>query len=396
MECARDGIRRSSKQSVRRARAAFTLVELLVVISIIGVLVAILLPALSRARESARDSTCKSNLRQFGVAMTAYAERKKTFCSGNFDWKRDGAVTEIGWVADLVNNGTVVGEMLCPTNKHKLSEAYFDLINLPLPITDSCGAQRLGGPAGQLPDGTPLLNPCREIATLNIAPGSARLPIVTERIFLKGYNTNYAASWFLCRGDIRTKPDGNLKDGAGCPSGLRERISTLGPLNMARFGLSAEASSIHVPLLGCASGANVDTAFLSVSIGPHGAGDRMAASMCGGPILRTTLAPPVFPAGTSYGGPGGWWAGWNNNTLQDYRAFGPVHGGGRSGSCNILFADGSVRPYLDENGDGYLNNGFDPALAPGLETGFEDKRIELAVESFYSKWSLQPNTRKDQ
>lgn len=53
----------------------FTLVELLTVIAIIGVLVALLLPAIQRARESARSTQCKSNLRQIGLAMTRYLDQ---------------------------------------------------------------------------------------------------------------------------------------------------------------------------------------------------------------------------------------------------------------------------------------------------------------------------------
>ncbi|HEX8463058.1 MAG TPA: prepilin-type N-terminal cleavage/methylation domain-containing protein [Abditibacterium sp.] len=51
------------------ARRAFTLVEMLVVLAIVGLLAAILLPVVSRARASARTSTCASNLRQIGQAL---------------------------------------------------------------------------------------------------------------------------------------------------------------------------------------------------------------------------------------------------------------------------------------------------------------------------------------
>jgi prepilin-type N-terminal cleavage/methylation domain-containing protein len=64
-------------------KAGFTLVELLVVITIIGVLAALLLPAVQAAREAARMSQCRNNLKQYGIAFHAYHAIHNAFPPGN-------------------------------------------------------------------------------------------------------------------------------------------------------------------------------------------------------------------------------------------------------------------------------------------------------------------------
>ena len=82
-----------------RSRAAFTLVELLVVMAIIGILIALLLPAVQAAREASRRSSCTNNLMQIGLAMHGYHDTLGSFPPGYIYVARD--VEEWGWAVFL-------------------------------------------------------------------------------------------------------------------------------------------------------------------------------------------------------------------------------------------------------------------------------------------------------
>ncbi len=90
--------------SARRMRRAFTLIELLVVIAIIAILAAILFPVFAQARESARMSSCLSNLKQVGLGVMMYVQDYDEKYPDTIAW---GRMWTGVWVADPTNPDTV-------------------------------------------------------------------------------------------------------------------------------------------------------------------------------------------------------------------------------------------------------------------------------------------------
>ncbi len=101
-------------------RHAFTLIELLVVIAIIAILVALLLPAVQQAREAARRSSCKNNLKQFGLAIHNYHDVHGVFPQATFGSVNDSCGGNCAW------RGFSVHAMILPFMEQSALYDQFD------------------------------------------------------------------------------------------------------------------------------------------------------------------------------------------------------------------------------------------------------------------------------
>ncbi len=391
-------------------KKGFTLIELLVVIAIIGILVALLLPAITRARESARNAACKNNLRQFGIGLQLFADKDPNgrFCTGQWDQNRDGCMDTYGWVADLVNiQAARPADMLCPSNPLRTTEKMNDFMGT-LTGKDGADADKLNaGICGTASKGWAGVGVGTAFA--GTASGSSdRAALAARALFDQGLNSNYVASWFLGRSAPR------LKLGAGneiftmttststaAAEGLKGHSTTIGPLTRRLLETSPVTSS-NLPLLADACAGDINEASIGIDIKYSGsdifgtalaktesrtfviAGQLSAESFSDGPAffngtnIDLISANPGVTLKSQYlcekagSCPPPTGAAGNNTYLQDYRDFFAVHGGGKNSSANILFADGSVKEFADLNNDKFLDPGFNiPAGLSGGDAAYQ-------------------------
>jgi prepilin-type N-terminal cleavage/methylation domain-containing protein len=184
-----------SKVSIRQR--AFTLIELLVVIAIIAVLIALLLPAVQQAREAARRTQCKNNLKQMGLAFHNYESTSNMFPPGLMavGTKTTGYPSEIG-EGQFINPANTAAASLHNWAEYLLP--YIDQGNLYTQI-DFSGPMGFGtatgGPmnVGSIP-GLPATNFQQPYAAINSAVISAFMCPSTPR---SSSNYNYVNDWWF-------------------------------------------------------------------------------------------------------------------------------------------------------------------------------------------------------
>jgi len=173
--------------SIRIARAfepppgsprGFTLVELLVVISIIGVLLALLLPAIQATRETARRTVCANNLRQIGIGMLAHHNAQQHFPVGLTDRVTAANPTgrQLAWSIFLLP----FIEERSAWQSFNLKLSYANAANLPsttqivptylCPSTARFGANRIGGLTGTQPSHEPIGSAAPTTAACSAGP----------------------------------------------------------------------------------------------------------------------------------------------------------------------------------------------------------------------------------
>jgi hypothetical protein len=266
----------------------------LVIVCVVLLLCPLLIKGIQQAREYSRLWQCQAHLRDFGVGLMKFSQQdpQTRYCTGAYDWAIDGCPDSVGWVADLVNSGYCrPGEMLCPANPihgiEKLMQLYLrnsgaDEDGYPrqdITETGICGAKpNVWGQA---------CTPERQIA-------------IEQHILDLGYNTNYSASWYLVRGELKltvwTEKDylGKItrlelhavQPGFAKWQGL---ACTRGPLRRDDVEKSKIPSG-QIPLLGDAAPGDPSRAIAAVNLHQRGQvfileGDRLAESYGRGPAV---------------------------------------------------------------------------------------------------------------
>ena len=330
------------RQGKRLRQRGFTLIELLVVIAIIAVLIALLLPAVQQAREAARRTQCKNNLKQFGLAISNYHDVYQRFPNSYI--ARIG-VENGGLVVD--QNVSGIGTKLLPF----IDQApLYNLYDNSTPITNVTGTYNATSIANNLAvAATPLAawkcpsSPAPAVSTAVYPAGafSGVFPPATWTIpFARG---DYSVTSGILGGYAQLAYNGNAGGQRGGATGVagvggvsmsyKDLID--GASNTTFFGERTGSTTIYVkstpaPAPYQAYGGTNGIGWADILIGEH----WLAGSNSDG-----TQSNVVVNGGSGNGGP----CAINCTNLRSV-GFHSFHTGG----CHFLMCDGAVR-FVSEN-----------------------------------------------
>ncbi len=247
-----------------RVGRGFTLVELLVVIAIIGILIALLLPAVQAAREAARRSQCMNNLKQMGLALQNYHDLFRVFPPA----KLGGGSMSYQYPAgsngtNVVLNTTGFVLMLAQLEQQPLYQLYN--FNYPSSINDwNSGGKPLAAGATNSTVNQPIYSKQLPVFTCpsDAVPGA----LVTSSpnnsgaayelnnaaqsnyLFASGGTTDYDAPWDTLRGSIDLGPFGN--DGAAKLADVKDGASNTIAIGESKQGLAGKTYAYYGPYWG--------------------------------------------------------------------------------------------------------------------------------------------------
>lgn len=352
-----------NKTSISNRNEAFTLVELLVVIAIIGVLVALLLPAVQAAREAARRMQCANNMKQYVLSMHNYHDTHNSFPAGNFRYKHVKYSYGGGYVGTASAHFSLLPYMEQGPTYDLLDRCYTDC------IPSWAGADGLAAwtPVYEYPE---LGNPISSFLCPS-DPSSNTIHDLGWDLVTAGTNI------VMCRGDyIRNNVDRpgstehstysqravfaeeswrgteGITDGTSNTIAISECAMPAQPDALTIKGAVAEVSAFDAtnpsPSVCIANAYDPNDRNLIGT--PLAFGNRGMLWMDGRPMTSAfvTAVPPNGPSCQAYGGAWNWsWGAWSAQSFH-------------SGGVNVGLADGSVR-FVSDN----VNTGAATAVQTG-------------------------------
>lgn len=317
----------------RRARG-FTLIELLVVIAIIAVLIALLLPAVQQAREAARRSQCKNNLKQFGLALHNYHDTFKVFPPRQTGSGCPGSGCGVGGPSDARGRWSADVLLLPYLDQSPLYDSINGLANTARHPWNGVSQFMMSLPALQCPsDGTKqeptdnnrfrgvynyvYCNGDRGAGSGNNAGSTTPLIVPSRGVF--GYNTCYGMQ--------------DIRDGASNTIGMSEAVK---PWGQTTLGMTSNNTGVATPAA-CLALYNKNTQSFNVATytGDTAYGFRWADGAGYFKGFDTGMPPNTnscFLGGSA------------NHWYDTWRAASSLHVGG----VHCLMMDGAVR-FISEN-----------------------------------------------